>query len=130
MGFLDKLKITKLVATADKAIKKQEFEKAIECYTEALALKWLDDADKGSLAIFHTTRAIIFYRDLKDYDNALTDLDNAIELNPQDDNIWTQRGIVLGICGQDDEAYENLQEALRLNPRNTTAKQYLQALEQ
>jgi TolB-like protein/class 3 adenylate cyclase/Flp pilus assembly protein TadD len=55
------------------------------------------------------------------YDEGISLLDKAIELDPNLATAWAWRGICKGGHGKTDEAVEDLQHALRLSPRDPRA---------
>ena len=55
------------------------------------------------------------------YDEGLSLLDKAIELDPNLATAWAWRGLCKGGHGKTDEAIQDLQHALRLSPRDPRA---------
>ena len=56
-----------------------------------------------------------------DLDRAIADYNEAIRLDPKDDNAFYDRGTVYNSKGNYDHAVADLNEALRLNPKNALA---------
>jgi tetratricopeptide (TPR) repeat protein len=55
------------------------------------------------------------------FDEAISDLDRALELNPRDTKALTTRGYTFGMLSRHEEAISDLDRALELNPRDTEA---------
>ena len=54
-------------------------------------------------------------------EEAVADYDEAIRLNPNDDDAYNNRGIVKANLGQHEEAIADFDEAIRLNPNYAKA---------
>jgi adenylate cyclase len=107
---------------------KVEFEKAIFGWTEfsekslsrarELAQKALS-LDDSNAAAHHLLARIFAAR--AQYELALSELERALELNPNDADSYEARGWIMLWSGRTDEAIDSLKFALRLgsNPKNT-----------
>ena len=74
----------------------------------------------SSLALAHYNRGIA-YHDLRQYQRAIQDYDEAIRLNPQDAEAYNNRGFAYFSLGQHQRAIQDLDEAIRLNPQYAMA---------
>ncbi|MBZ0309172.1 MAG: tetratricopeptide repeat protein, partial [Anaerolineae bacterium] len=73
-----------------------------------------------SLAERYLERALSFYS--KDrFDDALTDIDAAIEAEPHNAELYATRGFMLVRTGHEDEAQADLDKALKINPQQWVA---------
>src|SRR5208337_4297391 len=63
-----------------------------------------------------TTKA---YDKANNSDEALKELDKAIEINPQDSNAWIYKGNVLSNLNKFDEAIIAYDKAIEIDPRNS-----------
>jgi tetratricopeptide (TPR) repeat protein len=63
----------------------------------------------------------IAYRDTREYDRAIQDLDEAIRLDPNYARAFGNRGIAYGRKGQDDLALQDFDQAIRLDPNDARA---------
>ena len=70
----------------------------------------------------------LIYKMKKDFENALLyyknnniDIDKALELNPNDSNVYVMRGIMRSELGDNDGALADFEYALKLNPKNSSA---------
>lgn len=57
-----------------------------------------------------------------DFEDVLRDLDKAIMMNPNDDELLLYKGAVLNAFGRNKEAIECLDKALEINPDNVKAQ--------
>ncbi|MDR0916965.1 MAG: tetratricopeptide repeat protein [Oscillospiraceae bacterium] len=85
-----------------------EYERAIECYNEAVRLAPADDAAYNKRGIA--------YGKLERYDEAIADITEAIRLDPDYAAAYNNRGIAYGKLERYDEAIADFTEAIRLNP--------------
>lgn len=67
-----------------------------------------------------STLSVVFHA-LADYPRSAAALQRAAELDPSNDAVLTNLGIVLILCGEMAQARAALEQALRLNPRNLRA---------
>jgi len=58
------------------------------------------------------------YQQIKDYERALNDYDQAIQLNPRYDLAYVNRGVTYSLIKQNDKALVDYTEAIRINPKN------------
>lgn len=93
---------------------RNEFELAIADATKAISLATNGDGD--SLRI----RGLARMR-LKDYDNALSDLQAALKLNPKDPEVFAARGEIKEAKGDLEGAKLDVATAMKLQPTNLTA---------
>ena len=86
----------------------KNYNKAIECYGEALKLKpnwdWAYN-NRGNA-----------YDDLGQYERAIQDFDKSIELNPNDADYYNNRGCAYSDLGQKERAIQDYNKAIELNP--------------
>ena len=88
--------------------KQQEYEEAIEHYTEAIELKPdLDDA--------YNNRGNAYY-EKEELDKAIRDYNTAIKLNPDDASTYNNRGSAYDEKGELDKAIRDYTEAIKRKP--------------
>ena len=115
-------KTASLLLAAAKAVEKSDFVNAIKLYTELIDLGAENDK---KLSQYYEARANV-YKMMEDIENALQDLDTAIELNPLNDFALAKRAFILSLNGKDEKALADINEALRINPENSIAKMLLE----
>jgi tetratricopeptide (TPR) repeat protein len=72
-------------------------------------------------ADFYINRGIAYYKKGQ-YDQATSDYDKALEINPRSAGAFYNRGLVYGkIKGQYDQAISDFTKALEINPRDAEA---------
>ena len=101
------------IERGDKFYIKGEYEKAIECYNEALKINPKDaDAwyNKG-----------VLYARLKKYEEAIECYDKALKINPEYANAWNNKGVVYAELKEYKKAIECYDEALKINPEHANA---------
>ncbi|WP_143435278.1 tetratricopeptide repeat protein [Henriciella aquimarina] len=91
-----------------------ELELARELYDRVIAIQ-------PEYAEAYNRRASVFLREDK-YDEALRDVNKALELEPRHFAAWTGLGRVLEELGARDEALEAYREALKIHPTLGPAK--------
>src|SRR6202011_3108134 len=92
---------------ADKEAQKNDYQKAIADYTEAIRLK--PDAPG-----FYNSRGEVYWS-LKQYDNAASDLTRAIQIKPTPEAYYV-RGLIYVALRQYDKAVSDLTDAIRIKP--------------
>ena len=93
--------------------KREEYEKAIKHYTQAIQLK-------PNLAEAYNNRGSV-HRDLGNFDDAITDLDKAIDLDPNYAEAYSSRGLAYKQRGNYECAIVDLDKAIALNPNYVEA---------
>lgn len=73
-------------------------------------------------------RAALYFK-MKRYDEALADIDQALEIEPRHFGALAGRGMIYAAQGKIGEAKRSLEEALAINPYLTIAKEALKQLE-
>ncbi len=58
------------------------------------------------------------YIDNLDYNKALKCYDNALEIDPNNANVWNNKGYVLGLSGRYKEAIDCYDKSLEIDPNN------------
>ena len=95
--------------------KKQNFKKAIECYTKAIHLN-------RSEPTFYTNRASA-YMAINNYDSALSDCRLALSINPDHPRALTRGARCLILLGKLAEAKEMMSHADRVQPNDPQVKE-------
>jgi len=106
---------------------KVEFEKALEVDplygTAKRALKVIEDVAEQKLkskTAIHIFKGISY--DIKEqWDESISELNNAIELNPAYAYAYNARGLTYGKKGQIDQAISDYNKAIEINPRYAEA---------
>ena len=70
----------------------------------------------------YTNRGIA-YTSLGEWDNAITDFNKVLSLDPKNAGVYTDRGFVYGIVGQPQDAIADFSKALEYDPKNAKAFQ-------
>lgn len=73
-----------------------------------------------SIAERYLERALFLYSKER-YDEALTDMDDAIAAEPRNAELYATRGFILLRAGYEDEAVTDFDKALRINPQQWIA---------
>jgi tetratricopeptide (TPR) repeat protein len=76
--------------------------------------------DGNTLAVIYFDRGVTLYN-IREYDRAIQDYDQALELNPQFAQAVFSRGNALGEKGQFDRAIQDYGQAIKLNPNYAIA---------
>jgi tetratricopeptide (TPR) repeat protein len=92
-------------------------DRSVAGCTRLLASRNLSDRDR---AVAYVNRGNA-YTQRNDYDRALTDFNEAIQLEPRYSMAYNNRGFVLKNKGDSDGAIANFSEAIRIDPRNILA---------
>jgi tetratricopeptide (TPR) repeat protein len=79
-----------------------------------------DQKSKEELAAAFANRGYV-YRNKRDYDHAIQDLDQAIKLDPNNALAFTNRGEAYANKREYDHAIQDLDQAIRLDPNNARA---------
>ena len=77
----------------------------------------------------HISKALRYYYE-QDYNNALIEIDNAIEINPNLALAYARKGVIYYRLGQMQSASINLNIALKLDPEYEEVREVLEALKQ
>ena len=102
-----------------KADKRDDHDLAIELYTRAINS---GDLNYKILGWAYGNRGACWMQKGKEYnDKALSDLNKAIQLNPLDDALYNNRGLVLGDKGNLSQQFADYNKAIKLNPRSGSA---------
>ncbi|WP_170760014.1 tetratricopeptide repeat protein [Ruegeria lacuscaerulensis] len=95
----------------------QDESLTIDACSELLSSSWLSD-DKLASYLLERAKA---YRRAKRYELAASDLANAIELRPEDSQLWVEKAILSIALGDNQQAEEFFEYALKLDPVNIGA---------
>ena len=90
---------------------------AVELYTRAIAASELSGEDRARL---HYNRGIVLHR-LREYDRAIGDYDQALQLKPTYPEALNNRGLVYADKGLLDRAIQDYDGALRLRSNDELA---------
>jgi len=91
----------------------REYAKAIDDYTAALKYA---PQNSSNFPLWYSARGICFYGLGSKQEDALQDLDKAIELNPKNAQSYGVRGLVKIELNKDDEAKKDLAKCYELDP--------------
>ncbi len=89
-----------------------DVDAAISACTAALQSEVLSETNRRSAL---NNRGIA-YRSKGDYDHAIQDFNQAIQLNPNDDKVLNNLGAAYMMQGDHDHAIQNYDKAIQLNP--------------
>ena len=64
----------------------------------------------------HSATALYAYYGKGQYGRAIEDLNQAIQLDPNDADLFNNRGLAYNDKGENDRAIEDFNQAIRLNP--------------
>ena len=81
----------------------KDYDKAIEAFTKAIALK-------PDYAYAYTNRGFAYYNNGQ-YDRAIEDYDKAIALDPNDAEAYNNRGVAYAVKGNKDRAISDYKKA-------------------
>ncbi len=95
-----------------------DYNKAVEDYTLSI------EYNNPELFRPYISRGNVYFTQEK-YDLALADYDEAIRLNPEDDEAYNNRGVIYRKRGRYNQALEDFHTAMKYNP--TDASPYLNA---
>ena len=95
----------------------QPIDEEIQKLTESID----GGASPTKKAKLYTDRGFIYLKK-ESYDNAIVDLNNAIELNPKNLTAYLMRGISYSDSGKTDRALADFDKAIELAPENRTAR--------
>ena len=115
-----KMKAKELKETGNKAFGKKKYEEAEKCYSEAIGL------NKSSRPLW-TNRAIC-RNAMKKHEEAISDCDSALSINPKCTKTIYQKGKALLELGRFDEA-RNCYESLRPLDGNISADNLLKKVD-
>lgn len=105
-------RLNELKEEANAVFKEGNYEEAIKKYTECLSQP---ETCKGFMAVIYTNRATAFTKQEK-YEEALTDLNKAIECNDKYPQAFHKRGDVNIKLRNFDDAIRDMQRAQELDP--------------
>lgn len=107
-----------------------KLQQAIEQYQQTIALT--DDAVQRNLWLRSTTFARMgsVYRQLSDFEHARQSFQKALEINPNDGQIWLALGIVTQLSGDPSSAVQAYSRAIKLQPSDVGYLFLARALQQ
>ncbi|VDO40269.1 unnamed protein product [Haemonchus placei] len=107
------------------ALKRGEYSKANEYYTDALQLT--NENDKELRAVLYRNRSLLRLKQ-NDFEGAESDATKAIEYNGADVKALYRRALAREHLGNVAAAFKDAKEALRLNPKDKSISELLQRL--
>ncbi|KAM3869221.1 stress-induced-phosphoprotein 1 [Diretmus argenteus] len=114
-------KVTELKDQGNKALSAGNIDKAVRCYTEALAL------DPSNHVLFSNRSAA--HAKKGNYESALQDACQTIKIKPEWGKGYSRKATALEFLGRLDDAKATYQEGLRREPSNQQLKEGLQNIE-
>jgi len=117
----EKEKAEVVKAEGNELMKTEEFQKAIEKYTEAIELD-------GSNQVFYCNRAAA-YSKLNNHYSAVEDCKRAIDMDPTYGKAYGRMGLAYSSVNKHKEAVECFQKAVELEPANDSYKTNLKLAE-
>ena len=93
-------------------LKNNQFDKAIEVYTEAIEL---DKCNIKLNSIIYANRGLVFQKNKK-YDQAIQDFDRSIELNADYFKAYLRRGETRLLMGDHSAAQADFQKVAEIDP--------------
>ncbi|XP_040196094.1 small glutamine-rich tetratricopeptide repeat-containing protein beta [Lithobates pipiens] len=103
-------------------MKEQNYEAAVECYSQAVEL------DPNN-AVYYCNRAAA-HSQLGHHEDAITDCEKAISIDEKYSKAYGRMGRALAALNKYKEAISSYQKALDLDPENESYKSYLKIAEQ
>ncbi|MEN6350358.1 MAG: tetratricopeptide repeat protein [Syntrophomonas sp.] len=92
----------------------QEFNQAADTYLTVAVLNGISDENK---ALAYNNAAYVLYLG-QNYAAAMTAAENGLALKPDKPNLYKNKGLILEAQGNYDEALENYNRALQIDPEN------------
>ncbi|XP_015755225.1 PREDICTED: hsp70-Hsp90 organizing protein 3-like [Acropora digitifera] len=114
----DAVKAAELKNKGNSFLQTGDYAKAIECYTEAIALNPLEH-------VFYSNRSAAYAKD-KNYEKALADARKCVELKPDWGKGYSRLGAALSFLGRHAEAERAYTKGLQLDPTNEQLKSGLE----
>ncbi|KAG5843454.1 hypothetical protein ANANG_G00151120 [Anguilla anguilla] len=114
-------KVSELKDQGNKALSDGWFEEAVRCYTDALTLDPSNHVLYSNRSAAHAKKG--------DYESALQDACNTIELKPDWAKGYSRKAAALEFLGRFEEAKVTYQEGLELEPANQQLKEGLHSME-
>ena len=105
--------LRKLAEEASALIQQEKWDEAIALLTEPISQE--TDLDKKST--LYEIRGVVYFESRR-YNQAVSDFNEAIRLNPENSHVYYNRGNAYSSKGQYDEAIADYNEAIRLDPEN------------
>jgi tetratricopeptide (TPR) repeat protein len=97
----------------------QFYDRALQALSEP-SEPTLIDPDVNPEDVWYN-KGLLLYVNYKNYEKALECFDNALAVNPQFDDAWTEKGTLFAIIGQLERSIQCYNEALKINPRSASA---------
>eukprot|EP00249_Psilotum_nudum_P021502 c28129_g1_i1 orf=695-2140(-) len=120
-SFLDFERAEELKAAANASFQAHKFSKAIELYTQAIALS-------GQNAVYWANRAFAHTK-LEEYGSAIEDATKAIEIDPKYVKGYYRRGAAYLAMGKFKDALKDFKQVARIAPRDPDAMKKLRECE-
>lgn len=118
------MSVNDLKEKGNAAVKSKDFQKAIDFYTQALAI---DSTSEAAAALF-SNRALC-WQSLNNYEKAMSDSEECIRLRPTWLKGYFRKGVALEAMNNLDEAYKAFREAYNQDKENTETGEKLHALD-
>lgn len=98
---------------------KKDYDHAIADYTQAIAdYKAIKHPKAANVDYLYRARGVIYLLFKENYDQAISDANEAIKLNSEDARAYALRGLAYEGKGDEDRALTDFDQAIALNPKD------------
>lgn len=113
------------------ALKDGDFEKSVECYTQAINACFFEETAEevvDDLHIFYSNRAFAQFK-LEFFGSCIMDATHAIKYNPNYSKAYLRRGAALEALDKLKDAKADFTKVVALEPKNTEAREKVSSIE-